>query len=156
MAFRISDRAKNQSSMSRRTKVDLICFAVIILVATVFFLRNGSEENLNWDDQQLLLTVSEDAIYTIPYDQIVGITLVEDGEFGVCLSGENTKRHQKGIWQNERLGSYVLYAYPGASPVIHIATTDEDYWIALDNRDTTIAFYEAFLIMLEDAGYSLN
>lgn len=156
MAFRISDRAKNQSSMSRRTKADLICFAVIILVATVFFLRNGSEENLNWDDQQLLLTVSEDTTYTISYDQIINISLVEDGEFGICLSGENTKRHQKGIWQNERLGSYVLYAYPGASPVIHIATTDEDYWIALDNRDTTIAFYEAFLIMLEDAGYSLK
>lgn len=156
MAFRISDRAKKQSSMSRRTKADLICFAVIILVATVFFLNNGSEENLAWDDQQLLLTVSEDTTYTISYDQIINISLVEDGEFGICLSGENTKRHQKGIWQNERLGSYVLYAYPGASPVIHIATTDEDYWIALDNRDTTIAFYEAFLIMLEDAGYSLK
>lgn len=156
MALRISDRARNQSSMSRRTKVDLICFAVIILVATVFFLSNGSEENLNWDDQQLLLTVSEDTTYTISYDQIINISLVEDGKFGICLSGEDAKKHQKGIWQNEQLGSYVLYAYPGASPVIHIATTDEDYWIALDNTDTTIAFYEAFLIMLEEAGYSLN
>lgn len=156
MAMRISDRARKQSFFSRRTKVDLICFAVIILVATSFFLTNGSEEDLNWDDKQLLLTVSEDTIYTIPYDQIVAVSLVEDGDFGVCLSGEDTKKHQKGIWQNELLGSYVLYAYPGASPVIHIASTDEDYWIALDNKDTTVAFYEAFLIMLKDAGYSVN
>ena len=156
MALRISDRARNQSSMSRRTKVDLICFAVIILVATVFFLNNGSEENLAWDDTQLILTVTEDMVCTIPYAEITRLALVENGNFGVCISGTEGKNSLRGMWENDTLGSYVLYAYPGASPVIHIATTDEDYWIALDNTDTTIAFYEAFLIMLEDAGYPLK
>ena len=156
MAFRISDRARNQTSMSRRTKVDLICFAVIILAATVFFLKNGSEEALNWDDTQLQLTVSEDTTYSIPYDQITRVALVEDAQFGVCLSGEDTKKHQSGIWQNELLGSYVLYAYPGASPVIQISTAEEDYWIALDNSDMTTEFYEAFIILLTDAGYPVG
>lgn len=156
MAFRISDRARKQAFLSKRTKVDLICFAVIILVATVFFLSNGSGDALNWDDTQLQLTVSEDMTYTIPYDQIIAVSLVEDGDFGVCLSGEDTNKHQRGLWQNEALGSYVLYAYPGASPVIHIATAQEDYWIALDNSDMTAEFYEAFVIMLTDAGYSIG
>ena len=156
MALRISDRARKRTSMDKRTKVDLICFAVIILVATVFFLNNGSDENLTWDDTQLVLTVSEDMTCTIPYEQIISVTLVENGEFGICQSGIDTKTRQSGIWENDLLGSYVLYAYPGASPVIQIATAEETYWIALENSDTTTAFYEAFLIMLKDAGYNIG
>lgn len=156
MALRISDRARNRSGISKRTKVDLICFAVIILVATVFFLNNGTEEDLAWDDTQLILTVSEDMVCTIPYAEITRISLVENGDFGMCISGTEERNKLRGIWENDTLGSYVLFAYPGASAVIHIAAAQEDYWIALDNRDTTLAFYDAFLIMLEDAGYSVN
>lgn len=156
MAFRISDRERKRSSVSRRTKVDLLCFAVIILVATVFYLSSGSEENLNWDDTRLLLTVTEGTTYAIPYDQITGISLVENPDFGVCLSGENAKNRCSGVWENDRLGSYVLYAYPGASPVIQISTAQEDYWIALDNSETTAAFYKAFVTMLADAGYQIG
>ena len=136
--------------------MDLLCFLVIILVATAFFMTNDATDQLAWDDQQLTLSLSETAVYTIAYDEITGVALVENVDFGTCLSGENSKRQVWGLWKNELLGEYVLYAYPGASPVIQISTDEEDFWIALDNADTTIAFYEAFLVMLTDAGYDVG
>lgn len=156
MAFRITDRSRNRDTMSRRTKVDLICFAVIILVATAFFMTNDATDKLGWDDQQLTLSLSETTVYTIAYDEITDVMLVENVDFGTCLSGENGRRQICGVWKNDLMGEYVLCAYPNASPIIQISTNEEDYWIALDNSDTTIAFYEAFVIMLTDAGYDVG
>lgn len=136
--------------------VDLLCFVVIILGATFFALRDDSAEVLNWDNTELVLTLSEDMVYTIPYEEITNVTLVENPDFGVCLSGGNDKRCQYGVWRNEALGEYVLYAYPDASPVIQVSTAQEDYWFALEKSETTTAFYDGFLKMLTEAGYALQ
>lgn len=159
MAFRISDqRAKtaDEKMMSRRTKADLLCFFVIIVIATFFFLQDGSGEALSWDDKELVLTLSDEMVYTIPYEEITQVALVEDADIGVCLSGGNESKCQYGIWQNDTLGEYVLYAYQTSSPVIQISTAEEDYWIAIEKSDTTVAFYDAFVKMLTEAGYDIQ
>lgn len=157
MAMRISDqKAKKGGGLSRRTKVDLLCFLVIIIVGTFFFMNEGSGDDLFWDETQLILTMPDEAVYTIPFSEITHVALVENADFGVCLTGEEAGNRRYGIWQNDLLGEYVLSAYEKTETVMHIATMDEDYWIALESNDTTAAFTDAFITMLKDAGYDLS
>lgn len=121
-----------------------------------FALRDDSAEVLIWNDTELVLTMSEDMAYTVPYGEITGVTLVETPEFGICLSGGDTAKSQYGIWQNEVLGEYVLYAYQKASPVIQISMAEEDYCIAIEKSEVTTAFYNAFLKLLNEGGYEIQ
>lgn len=156
MAMRISDKKTRRGDVSRRTKVDLLCFLVIIIVGTFFFMNDGSDNALFWDDTQLILTMPDGAVHTIPFAEIAEVELVKDAAFGQCLTGEETAKRRYGIWQNDLLGEYVLSAYGTTEIVMHIATEAEDYWIALENDDTTISFTDAFITMLTEAGYEIS
>lgn len=158
MAMRLSDqkvKERNSGRLSRRTKIDLLCFLVIILVGTFFFMGDHSENSLSWDDTQLVLMLPDETAYTIPFAEITHVTLAEDVDFGSCLSGEDSSNRLYGIWENEALGEYVLSAYRKSTAVMQISTAREDYLIALEDDDTTAAFAEAFVKMLEDAGYEI-
>lgn len=159
MALRISDqkmRSENGGMLSRRTKVDLMCFLVIILVGTFFFMKDGSADMLTWDDTQIVLTMPDETVHTIPYAEITQVVLVDDADFGVCLTGSDTRNQRYGIWLNDLLGEYVLYAGNKAATVMQISTAEEDYWISFENSDTTMAFTDAFIEMLTDAGYDVR
>lgn len=149
-------KTKQDRTASSWWKLNMFCAILIIVAATVFFLMgDSSSDALTWDDQALFLTLSENMSYTIPYADIVRVELLEDADFGVCLSGSDTAKSRYGIWENDRIGEYVLYARQSTSPVIQISTTRETYWIALENEDTTTAFYRAFADMLEGSGYKI-
>ena len=156
MGMRISDEKvkRNRSGgLSNRTKAELLCFLVIIIVGTVFFLNDGSEEHISWDDTQLTITMPDESAYRIPFGEITRVALVEEADFGVCLTGESAARMRYGIWRNDVLGEYVLFSGGKTSTVMQISTSTEDYWIALDNRDMTVSFTDAFAQMLLDSGH---
>jgi len=159
MAMRISDqkvKMNRSGGLSNRTKAELLCFLVIIIVGTVFFLNDGSEEYISWDDTQLTITMPDETAYTIPFGEITRVALVEEADFGVCLSGESVARMQYGIWRNDVLGEYVLFSSGKANTVMQISTSTEDYWIALENSDMTVSFTDAFVQMLLDSGYQFT
>lgn len=151
------EKAKQEKRFRSHWKLNMLCAIVIIVAATVFFLRNDTGgEALSWDDQALTLTLSEEMVYTIPYADIVRVELREDADLGVCLSGSDTEKSRYGVWKNDQVGEYVLYVGRSVSPVIQISTAGEDYWIALESEDATTEFYRAFADMLEDGGYQIQ
>ena len=139
-------------------KLNIFCAVVIILAATVFFLMgdSGSSDALSWDEHALTLTLSDTMVYTIPYADITHVKLLENVDLGTCLSGSDTSKSHYGIWENEVAGKYILYAQQSVSPIIQISTEGEYYWVALENKETTTAFFNAFIDMLRNAGYNIQ
>lgn len=139
--------------LDRRTAVDLLCFLAIIIFVAVFWGSKDTSTALDWDETALTLTMPDESVYTIAYDSILRLELVEEPDFGQCLSGEDGASCQYGLWRNDQLGAYVRYTYKTTTPVMQISTAEAAYWIAFDSSETTIAFLDAFAQLLESGGY---
>lgn len=154
MAYRI--RHTDGDEGKRRMRVELICFAIIIVVATAVSLSDGETDVLSWDETALTLSISQQLCCTVPYGQITQVALLNRPDFGECLSGEDTPRLRSGTWQSDELGRYAVYAYREVPVVICISTADGCYLFNLDQEETTEEFYSAFLEMLDDGGYAFR
>lgn len=140
---------KEQERSSRITKRDLIfSLAILVIIFVVSLLMPGGESDrdlLVWQDDCLRITCPDEKVYAIPYQQITGITLVEDPDFGICIDGDSTEKYRYGLWENQALGQYVLCTFKSFDTVIQVDTADRVYWIGYDSSESTRLLYQGFM-----------
>lgn len=131
---------------TRREQIISALFLLILLIAIPLFMTDGSGENLlTWENRTLQIHTPDGQVYRIPYDQIEGMTLLEDPDFGTCISGDSTKKLRYGVWENAFIGKYILCAYRSFDTIIQITTTEKTYWIGYESEETTRILYQSFL-----------
>lgn len=145
----ITLRDQDQNNPGRITKRDMLfslVFLVILFVVSPLLTREESDKDLLvWQEGSLKITCPDETVYDIPYHQITGIQLVEEPDFGTCISGESSGNYRYGIWENDTLGKYVLCTFKSFHTVIQIDTADQIYWIGYDSSESTRLLYQGFL-----------
>lgn len=131
---------------NKRNQIISTLFLLIALIAIPFFMADGSEGDLlAFENRTLQIHTPGNQSYCIPYNQILSMELIENPDFGVCLSGDNTKKLCYGVWENAALGEYVLCTYKSPDVVIQINTPNQVYWIGYESGETTRILYQSFL-----------
>lgn len=142
----------------QRNRTNLIISAVVLIalfIATTFiFPGEDTSKMFIWEEDHLLITKPDETTETIPYADILNMTLVENFDFGTCLDGKNENRYRFGTWSNDSLGQYRLCATGRFESVILMTTPDGYYAIGYESGKTTAGLYPAFLDLLADEGYS--
>ena len=136
--------------MSSKTKNYL--FLVLVLVgATLFFLLQGGN-GITPDFQEDSLTVQgpEQFSFTIFYDEIDNVELVELDDPGILHSGGENRSYYWGQWETESWGVYTLCAAKKASAAILITTVDDQRLVFnYQNDDTTRELFSMFSQLLD-------
>lgn len=157
MAFRLStqEETENKRKIIRRSMiVETLLIALLIFIG-LFLLPNDTQKDLfSWEEDGLVLHMSEESVYTVPYQDITQMTLISDAEIGTCVSGDSEGNTIHGIWRNDTLGEYVLCTYRERSTMIQITIPGEVYWIAYESEDTTTALYQSLVKTLTEQGYT--
>lgn len=133
-------------------KRNLLFLFILLLAIAVFPLfsphtKNGPEM-LVWEEDRMILSFSENETYPVCYDQIINLSLVENPNFGTCISGRSDRTLRYGQWENDTLGTYILYASQSFTPVIQIETVDRIYWIGIESKETTESLYKHLMVIL--------
>lgn len=145
------------SSYNRRLLLVNLAVLLVVFVAVTFIHPNGKQKNLfTWDDEDLVITCPDDAVYTIPYADMTHILLVENADLGTCLTGESGSSYRYGQWENAELGKYTLCAYKSFDTVIQINTEDSVYRLSYESPETTKGLYTSIVETLKAEGYSFE
>ena len=133
-----------------------LLFLIFLLPAIIIFSSltdtpSATSDILLWKDDCMLLTFSDTEHYHVFYDQITHVTLVENPDFGTCISGNDERGIRYGLWKNSTLGTYVLFASQSFDLVIQLDAIDQCYWISIESPETTEALYQHLLAIIPTA-----
>lgn len=127
--------------MNERLK-NLVWLIVIIAAFTIFSMaRGGTSVYLDFGEEQLNVTAPENYTYTVDYDDIANMELIEEFDPGTMISGDETRKYRWGTWKNDTWGEYTLCASK---------KIDNALVISLSNGETLVINYES-----EDTTFSL-
>lgn len=121
----------------------LLIIAIFVVVSVVSIVNPADSVVAFVDENHLVLDGCDDIQYYIPMDTIEQIVLVEDAEYAADGRGVVC-----GKYTNETWGEHILYANMKIDTCIVLKCTNGIYVFNIENKDTTKAFYEAFLEIL--------
>lgn len=135
---------QHYARQSRYRLIITTAFLVIAVLASVLFADRSGEDLLSWKNGQFSVTLPDGSGYSVAFEDIESLRLVEQPDFGACVSGDSGKTLKYGIWENSSLGSYVLCAHQCFDVVIQVDTPDRIFWIGYESADTTRLLYDNF------------
>ena len=133
--------ASGDSKVTRRIAIILL---PIILVGVAVLMFTGNVTAV-CEDTSLKITSTYWSDLEVDYAAIDSIAYLEDFDVGTRTSGFGSVRLSLGVFQNDELGSYTLYAYTGAEEYILLTSGEKTLAIGLGDRAETQALYEALL-----------
>ena len=82
--------------------------------------------------------------WSIPYDQIISLELVENTNFGTLREGSEKRKLHYGFYENEQREQYTLCIDPRIENCVAIETNDGFFILNYENRDSTQELYIMF------------
>lgn len=120
----------------------IIIFLVVVAVAVILMMFYVGHVNASMDEDGVTVDafmVHED----IPYDEITGIELVDDMDYGARVGGYAGADYLSGNFKNDDLGRYTLAVHKSTNLCIVVhRTSDSPVVFNLADNDSTRAFYE--------------
>lgn len=137
--------------MSERLK-NIIWLIIILVGFTLFSMaRGGTSTYLDFGDDKLTVTAPESFIYTVDYDKIDQVELLDEFEPGTMVSGGETRKYQWGTWENETMGKYTLCVSKRIDNALLISHSDGELLILnFESDKTTEALLDLFHDLLAD------
>lgn len=112
-------------------------FMLILLVVAALRPGSGGGNPLSFENKMIHLNLPDGTSYAVPFEEVSDIHLVEHPVLGECISGKKEKRSAYGVWQNEALGEYILFANGTLDTVIQLDSTTRTYWVSYESDNTT-------------------
>lgn len=133
----------------RRTNFNSLFVLVIILVILLLtYLGQINAASFAWTGSGLTMTVADDTVYTVYYEDILSIDLVTSPDYGACLSGSDGFRQDYGTWENDLWGTYQLCVTSAAKEAIVLTLTDSIFVFNYESDKTTESLYEYLLELI--------
>ena len=132
------------------SKSNYIIFGVIIALALVyaFFFRTPSDSELDFGIDALCIS-GDGYSYTLDYDAIDRIGLVEAPDYGTEVSGGNSGSITYGTWENADWGTYTRATNDNVDSAITVFGTDGTVTVFNYQSDSdTGNMYTAFASLL--------
>ena len=130
---------------------------LLILVLAIFFYGAFGRDTLllSLADETVTVTGPEESSFSVPYGEIASMELREDFDCGVSVDGGLKNHIRYGLWHNEELQNYQLFASDKIGVVILLRTTGGDVLVFnYESEDTTRSYYGSFTGFLAEQGYT--
>ena len=140
--------------MTPRVKRTML-FLLILVLAIFFYGAFGRDTLLlSLADETVTVTGPEESSFSVPYREIASMELREDFDCGVPVDGDLKNHIRYGLWHNEELQNYQLFASDKIGVVILLRTTGGDVLVFnYESEDTTRSYYDSFTDFLAEQGY---
>lgn len=137
--------------MSPRLK-NFLWVIVVIIAFTIFTsVRGDTGMNLNFGEDALDVLGPEGFSFSIEYDEIKNVTLLDPIETGTQISGNKNRRFQWGLFENELLGQYTLCISKKIDNAVLISMQDGSlYAFNFESEETTEALIKLFNDLLAE------
>ncbi|MGN0967695.1 MAG: hypothetical protein ACI4O3_00380 [Oscillospiraceae bacterium] len=130
-----------------KNTIFLVLVLAAFLVLTAVF--GGTGMNVDFSDDSLTVSGPGKYSFTVDYDQIAKMELVELADPGTMLSGGENRSYYWGSWENEVWASYTLCASKKIDTALKITTRDGDLLVFnYQDDDTTASILEMFTQLL--------
>lgn len=139
------------------SSVKRILLPLFILVLAIFFYNAFGSNTLllSLEGEAITLTGPEGSSFSVPYSKIASMELREDFDPGAPVNGGLKSRIRYGLWHNEELGDYQLFASDKIDVVILLRTTEgETLVFNYESTDTTHNFFDTYPAFLAEQGYA--
>lgn len=142
--------------MQSRVKRILLPLSVLVLALFFYGIFGSNTLLLSLEGEAVTLTGPEDSSFSVPYSKIASMELREDFEPGIAVSGGLKNHIRYGLWHNEELGDYQLFASDKIDVVILLRTTEGEALVFnYESADTTRNFFETYSAFLAEQGYTV-
>lgn len=123
----------------------LISIIIIIAVLIIAQMRGDSNISLDFGDDSLTVRAPKEFSFSVAYDEISSIDLVEFNDPGNMLSGGENRNCSWGDWENEAWGQYTRGTSAKADTAILVTTTDNAHLVfSYEDDDTTASLIQGF------------
>lgn len=131
--------------MSSRLKNFLWIIVVLVAFTLITTFRGETGTNISFGDNTLELTGPEHFSYTLEYDKISSLSLVELSEPGQPVSGNSNRRCQWGTYKNDSWGEYTLCVTTKIENAIRITMQNGEVIVFnYESDETTRAILDMF------------
>lgn len=135
--------------MSARVKNNLLVLLILaafLLLTTIF---GGTGINVDFGEDALTVSGPRKFSFTVDYDQIAALELVELPDPGTVLSGGENRSYFWGSREHEVWGPYTLCAAKKIDTAIRLTTRDGEYLVFnYQDEDTTASILQMFRELL--------
>lgn len=133
------------------SKKNLLFMLVIILAVTAYTLFGGKGgSGFSLDNEILTISGPEEYSFSVACRDIADVSLAEDFDPGLCVSGGSTRKYCWGTWQNAELGDYELCMLAAIDDCIVVTdTAGKHYVFNIESERTTTDFVPSFLEYLD-------
>lgn len=137
--------------MSARAK-NILFLVVVLVIFTIYSLSGGARTvYTEFGADALTLTAPEEFSYTLAYDQVSSLALVELADEGSVVSGGENRFCSWGVRENDAWGRYTLCVVKKADSAILVTTTEGDRLVfSCENDATTESLLPAFQELLAE------
>ena len=127
----------------------LLSIIIIAAVLIIALMRGNSNISLDFGDDSLTVYAPKEFSFSVAYDEISSIELVEFTDPGTMLSGEKNRNCSWGVWENEAWGQYTRCTTQKADTAVLLTTVDNAHLVfSYEDDDTTAALIKAFRELL--------
>ena len=130
---------------------------LLILALAIFFYGTFGRSTLllSLADEAVTVTGPEDSFFSIPYGEIASMELREDFDPGIPVDGGLKNHIRYGLWHNEELENYQLFASDKIGVIILLRTTGGEVLVFnYESENTTRTYYGSFPDFLAQQGYT--
>lgn len=134
-------------------KIDIIIAVAIFIGGIVYALFGGSGFVTNdCGDTAVTVSVPNGYSYTVNYEDIQSIELIDMPELGECIDGGSEKKISYGVWKNELWGNYTACVSERFASCILITCKDGSHYIFTSEiESSTEPFYQSFVEFVQEA-----
>ncbi len=135
---------------AEKVAVKITAIIVPIILIWVAVLMFTGDIEVNCEDSAFTVHATYYTDLEVDYSEIESISYRKDLDVGVRTSGFASAKLYMGIFQNEELGTYTLYAYADAKEFIVLTSQGKTMVIGLQDAQDTQAIYNSILCKLNE------
>ena len=136
--------------MSARAKNTIFMILVLVVFLIGTWVLGGTDTTPDFGDDALTVSGPQKFSFTVDYDQIADLELVELTDPGALISGGENRSYYWGSWENDAWGAYTLCAAKKIDTAILLTTRDGEYLVFnYQDGDTTQSMLQMFRELLE-------
>lgn len=114
------EAAREHRFWKRNVLWTLLVFAALFVYSLVV----GPKIAVEASQEDICLTMEDKTVYTVKFSDIADVKLVENPDYGSCITGSDKHQTKSGRWLNEQWGEYTVCTYNSSSSCI-VAQTGE-------------------------------
>lgn len=135
--------------MSSKAKNTIFLILVLVVFTVGSWAMGGTGVTPDFGDDALTLGGPQKFSFTVTYDQIEALELVELADPGTMRSGGENRSYYWGSWENEAWGAYTLCAYKKFDTAILLTARNGEHLVFnYQDSDTTASMLQMFQELL--------